>query len=214
MNLEGTKHEKAVLVIVAYIIGLCSGFIGFGLSPNQTSHEKTNAIMPMANNEIIHEGYVPPTTHPPQFEETPVVEEPSETEVSSSTDETVSYKDGKLYANAGGEMFLLSLRNDIMPVNNVEGFATQGIHKDIPAYNVSASGRYVYFCEQQTETLECTNMIFDTETKLIQFVAFAGEKVVTSDANAKSAYWTGDILTVGKYQSTATAEPWKMSLTE
>lgn len=30
--LEGTKHEKAVLVVLAYIIGLTSGFIGFGIS--------------------------------------------------------------------------------------------------------------------------------------------------------------------------------------
>ncbi|MFN3692804.1 MAG: hypothetical protein ACK4SL_01735 [Candidatus Paceibacteria bacterium] len=198
MNLEGTKHEKAVLVVLAYIIGLTSGFIGFGIS-NHFSLETSEVVVAP---DFVPEGYIPPTGNPP------------EDVVPTTTEEVARYEDGKLYAYVHGDRFVLSLSNEIMPVENVEGFATQGIHKKIPTYSASADHRFVHFCEQQTEVEECTHYIFDVEENVIQPVSFNGKKFITNISDALTAAWNGDAITIGQYSSAAVATPWKLQVLE
>jgi hypothetical protein len=194
MNLEGTKHEKAVLVVLAYIIGLTSGFIGFGVTQKYQSAPAAAEVV-----AFIPEGYVPPDTPPPSDE---TMAEPG--------NDVARYEDGKLYAYVHGDRYVLSLSNDIMPVANVEGFATQGIHKKIPTYSTSPDGLYVHFCEQLTDADECTHYIFDTEENLIQPVSFDGKKFITSISEALTAAWNGDTITIGQYSSAAAITPWKL----
>ncbi len=195
MNLEGTKHEKAVLVVLAYIIGLTSGFIGFGVTQSLTTNTMEVAVAP----EFIPEGYTGPDTPPPSDELAP-----------ATTEEIARYEDGKLYAYVHGDRFVLSLSNDIMPVENVEGFATQGIHEKIPTYSVSDDGRFVHFCEQHTEADECTHFIFDAEANVIQPVSYEGKNFITSISDALTAAWNGDTITIGTYSSAAAITPWKL----
>jgi hypothetical protein len=199
MNLEGTKHEKAVLVVLAYIIGLTSGFIGFGVTQSLTTNTMEVAVAP----EFIPEGYTGPDTPPPSDEMTATAEE-----------EVARYEDGKLYAYVHGDRFVLSLSNDIMPVENVEGFATQGIHEKIPTYSVSEDGRFVHFCEQHTEADECTHFIFDADENVIQPVSYEGKNFITSISEALTAAWNGDTITIGTYSSAAAITPWKLQTLE
>lgn len=199
MNLEGTKHEKAVLVVLAYIIGLTSGFIGFGI----TQGLATQTIEVTATPEFIPDGYTSPDTPPP-----------SEEAAAPASEEVARYEDGKLYAYVHGDRFVLSLSSEVMPVENVEGFATQGIHKKIPTYSTSADGRFVHFCEQQTDADECTHFIFDADENVIQPVSFDGKKFITSISDALTAAWQGDTITIGLYSSAAVATPWKLQSLE
>lgn len=199
MNLEGTKHEKAVLVVLAYIIGLTSGFIGFGISNHLTTETMEVAVAP----EFTPEGYTGPDTPPPSDETMTTPEE-----------EVARYEDGKLYAYVHGDRYVLSLSNEVMPVENVEGFATQGIHKNIPNYSASPDGQFVYFCEQQTDADECINFIFDTNENVIQPVQFGGKKFITSISDALTAAWNGDTITIGQYSSAAAATPWMLKSLE
>ncbi len=203
MNLEGTKHEKAVLVIVAYIIGFTSGFIAFGVA-NLSSNNQVAEIPPVTTG--WPEGYMPPTEMPPM--------ETMEMEAMPLPDEAAYYQDGKLYATVGAERFVLSLHSEIMPTENVEGFSTQGIHENLPKYAASADGRYVYFCEQQTTDPECTSFIFDVAKSVIQPVSIDGERLITPNEVAEDARWEGDRIVIGSYTSDAMDTPWKVALAQ
>jgi hypothetical protein len=167
MDLEGTKHEKAVLVVISFIIGFTCGLITFGINDaRQPTLVYDDVYVPMdetptAAPPLDFEGYEAPTGNPPSDEmDTDAGDMPT-------SDEPVSYENGRLYAKVGEERFVLSLRSDVMEVDNVEGFATQGLHQDLPAYSASPSGEYIYFCEQQTADPECTNFVFDTKAGMV-----------------------------------------------
>jgi hypothetical protein len=212
MDLEGTRHEKAVLVVVSFIIGFTCGLIAFGLgnrgtedylvsdAPLMVAVPAIPAEMDAVPSEIT--GYEPPTENPPAYEDS--------TDSSQDQEETqpVSYEEGKLYANVGDERFLLSLRTDIMGDSNVEGFSTQGLHEALPAYSAAPSGQFVHFCEQQTAEPVCTHFVFAADTNTIYFVSQDGAKVITPVDEAMNVYWQGDTLTIGTMQSASVATPW------
>lgn len=217
MNIEGTKHEKAVLVVVAYIIGLTTGLIGFGIGQRYAASDAAVAtVAPAAPvpGEVL-EGYVPPTEQPPS--DAPA----SDTTTDSTTDEvvvppgeTAFYDEGRLFAVVGDERYVLSLHTDIAPKDNVQGFSTQGIHTNLPAYSASPDGSYVYFCEQQTTDNSCTNFIFDTAAGLIHFVTKDDEHLVTTTEEAKAATWTDGRLMVASVASVGVDTPWKVTVAE
>lgn len=221
--MEGTKHEKAVLVVLAYIIGFTSGLIAFGLSQKSLTPAPVVDVAtvdmeaPMTAPDVI-EGYVPPTGNPPGYDSAEAdmttdapVEVSTEADVVFSDGEVATYQDGKLYANVSGERYVLSLRNDVMPNTNVEGFSTQGIHVALPKYLASPDGRFVYFCEQQTEAEECTHFVFDIAGNMIQFVNNGGEKLVTPSTVAENASWTNSGLVIGAFSSLSTETPWQVA---
>ncbi len=210
MNIEGTKHEKAVLVVMAYIIGFTSGFIAFGISGGMSAKEyKMDSNMPTMEFPPMGE-YTPPTENPPMDTTIPADAD----DITMPAGEVVSYEDGKLYAMVGDERFVLSISNSIMPRENVEGFSTQGIHENLPAYVASADSNYVYFCEQQGSTPECTHFVFDVTSNIIQFVSVDGEKLVTDNSVATEATWGTTGLTVAGYTSIDPTMPWKLAPTE
>ncbi len=198
MNLEGTKHEKAVIIIVAYIIGFTSCFIAFGITGVMKPVTVPDMMMPVA---VTPEGYEGPKENPPENMEDAVV---------ASAASTASYEDGKLYATVKGERYVLSLHTDVMKTENVEGFATQGIHANLPTYSTSPDGRFVHFCEQQTDEDACSHFLFDADRNVIQPMSVDGERLITSAAVAVSSAWNGDMLAIGTYTSASSEAPWKM----
>ncbi len=204
MNLEGTKHEKAVLITIAYIIGFTSGFIAFGL----TASSPTLVSETPLSEPFIPEGYVPPTEMPPTDKNEAAASE-------SAPNEGVAYEDGRLYATVKGERFVLSISNSVMPNENVEGFSTQGIHEKLPTYSTSPDGRYVHFCEQQTTDDVCNHFIFDSVENVIQPVSQDGERFTTTSAEAVLSTWEGTTLVVGSHRSQTAETPWRLvSVTE
>lgn len=199
MNLEGTKHEKAVLIIVAYIIGFTSGFIAFGLSALYQSNANLAALPTDFTPQATP--YTPPTSNPPADSESDDVA-------------VASYSDGKLYATIGAEKFVLSISDEVMPNDNVEGFSTQGIHIGLPAFSTSSDGRFIHFCEQKTAEDSCMHFVFDATSNLIQFVAVDGTKLSTSLEEAEAVEWNGNILSIGNYRSIDGNSPWEVANTE
>ncbi|MFM2423796.1 MAG: hypothetical protein RLZZ70_183 [Candidatus Parcubacteria bacterium] len=208
MNLEGTKHEKAVLVVITYIIGFTSGFIAFGVGNSFADKQHSmDAYVPVTQLPPADE-YTPPTSNPPAMDDEPMIDA-----ATTTTTDIVSYVDGKLYAQVGEEQFVLSISNSVMTGDNVEGFSTQGIHEELPAYAASADNAFIYFCEQQSSDESCTHFVFDTKANVIQFVNVDGEKLVTPNDVAKSAAWSPAGLQIGEYTSATADTPWLMTNT-
>ncbi|MFN3188600.1 MAG: hypothetical protein ACK42D_03625 [Candidatus Paceibacteria bacterium] len=201
--LEGTKHEKAVLVVLAYIIGLTSGFIGFGINNYyQDGVRQATSVMEVSGDEGApvlgtsdQAGYLPPEENPPQ---------------DISYTETVVYEDGQLTAITDVGHMVLSVHVDKLGDTIPEPLSIQGHHIETPIYLASPEGKYVYFCEQHLGADSCTNLLFDSEEISIQYLQVENQKFVTPVSQAASAYWASDGLHIGEFISESLSTPWRL----
>ena len=201
--LEGTKHEKAVLVVLAYIIGLTSGFIGFGVNNYYQDNLKSDKLetkqqapqsAPVLGTSD-QAGYVPPTEHPPEEE---------------GFSESVVYIDGQLTALTDEGHMVLSVHIDKLGEVIPEPLEIQGHHTQPPIYLASPEGKYVYFCEQHLGEDSCTNLLFDAEAVSIQYLQVEDKKFVTPVSQAATAYWAVDGLHIGEFISESISSPWRL----
>lgn len=200
INIEGTKHEKVVLIILAYIIGFTSGLIAFGMAASDyevpyDDSVSTNVFTdPSAEDFSALARIVPPTI---------------QTMNTGST--SVTYEDGRLYATVNTEKILLSISRGVAGDQPQNDFTEQGIHVAVPTYSISADGRFIYFCEQQSDEPTCASFVYDTLRSIIHFVSAADQKLQTTNDIALTASWTLDnTLQVGDYSSLATDTPWNV----
>ena len=200
LNIEGTKHEKAVLVILSYVAGFTAGFIIFGLSQNISLQSES------AYPEVVSADTLTETT--PTSEVEMAGEELTETVDDS---QQVLYKDGRLMANANGASVLLSAQLNTVDAETAKVFANQGVHEVIPNYQASPDGNYIYYCEQHTTTDACTNFVYSVTDQIIQYVTLDGVKLTSSAASAQTATWNGELLSIDNAQSLSADAPWKLT---
>lgn len=194
LNIEGTKHEKAVLVLLAYVSGFTAGFIIFGMSALSANRPVESIV-----NEV------------------PVSTEVSMNEVDTVASETVPlteevlYKDGRLTANVNGASVLLSAQLATVDAETAKTFANQGVHQAIPKYQASENADFVYYCEQHSEVDSCTNFIYDVTNQIIQYVTVDGKKLISTAETAQTAMWSNGLLTIGGATSIEATIPWKLA---
>jgi hypothetical protein len=201
LNIEGTKHEKAVLVILSYVSGFTAGFIVFGIAQFSSLQSTT-----MMSDPVMLE-----------TESEPVAMEVENYDLNDSvsqenTDQSrqVLYTDGRLMANVNGASVLLSAQLDTVDAATAATFADQGVHEAIPNFATSEDGAFIYYCEQHSTQDLCTNFIYNVDTGMIQYVTIDGQKAITSSATAKSAYFEGNTLHLATAMSASPATPWKL----
>ncbi len=205
--MEGTKHEKAVLVILSYIVGFTAGFITFGLT------------MGASSDSFNHTDSVPAVEAPLDtqeeaaaydYEQVNQAEEVSALDSDISPAENVFYKDGRLMSNSNGASVLLSAQLATVDTETAKVFAKQGVHELIPNYIASDTGEFIYYCEQHTTTDSCTNFVYSVNDQLIQYVTVDGVKLISTAAVAMTAKWDHRGLTIGKATSANVDSPWKL----
>ena len=198
LNIEGTKHEKAVLVILSYVSGFTARFIIFGLSSLQSARSVESVIYEVpAHNEV-------------SVNTINQVEAPIEPETPVPTEE-VMYKDGRLMANVNGATVLLSAQLATVDAETAKTFANQGVHQAIPKYQASDDANFVYYCEQHSDEDSCINFIYDVENQIIQYVTIDGKKLVSTAQTAQTATWSNGKLTIGNATTIDSATPWKLA---
>ena len=205
LDIEGTKHEKVVIIVLAYVMGFTAGFICFGISTNRSAVGGTDS--PAAVQAL----FAPEQISADTLISTP---EPTETTAEIATNPeaahgpaTVTYTDGKLQAQVGDNSYLLSMRTSGLDSAAQSAFKNQGAHQDIPAYTVSPNGKFIHFCEQQSADDSCMNFIFDVEKNVINYVSIDGKKVTTTGSIAKAATWSENGLTLDNKTSADAAAP-------
>jgi hypothetical protein len=199
LNIEGTKHEKAVLVILSYVAGFTAGFIVFGVTQSPALQSAT--VYP------VEEVAVSPEMLP---EATPT-EEMMEAPEAPDMTEQVMYKDGRLMANVNGASVLLSAQIKTVDEETAKAFANQGVHEVIPQYLASDDGNFIYYCEQHAGEDTCINFVYNVTDQVIQYVTVDGVKHRSTPAEAEQAMWQGSTLTVGTASSMSPDAPWKLT---
>ena len=209
MNMEGTKHEKAVILFLAYVVGFTSGFIAFGT--------KQSAPEVVSVTEVVQE--ISLEESPDVVEEvitddvlTEAVESPNEYSNPLHPEGTHAYyQNGRLLVSVNGQVTLLSMEKNRMAANVTDLFSKQGSHIAIPHTAVSTDNKYVYFCEQQSDADSCVSFVYAIEAQTIYSVMDNGQKVVMSGSDAKKVTWDGNKLSVGTSLSTSPEAPWKVA---
>lgn len=207
LDIEGTKHEKVVIIVLAYVMGFTAGFICFGVGGPKFIHRAETGVptqaATMTTNEVAPTGEAMQTPEPVPAEEIAVAS-PTNT---TSNETAATYTDGKLQIAIGTNTFLLSMKvNDLDNVDTSE-FKNQGSHVAIPAYLVSPDNKYVYFCEQKTTEDICNSFIFDVSANAITYVSVDGKKLTTTAATAKAATWTTAGLSIDGKTSIEAGNP-------
>jgi hypothetical protein len=193
--LEGTKNEKAVIALIAYIIGLTTGFIAFSMT--EKSVEKVIFYPTVATSQsTVDTVAVPVTADPTQNSSTP----------------TVEYKDGYLMVFSGEQQLVLSAHTDTLTDGVPDILLKQGHHTIEPVFSVSEDGRFVHFCEQHIDTTGCVHFVYDSQEVAIRYAEVEREKLITPLTMAASAYWAADGLHIGSYRSETAVTPWKLTV--
>lgn len=194
--MEGTRHERAALVGVAYFLGFLTTFIGFGQSATSTE------ALPL---ETV-------TSQPAAVVAAVAVESAPADEVATEAEPgVVSYENGILEVSALGGTRTLSVNSEVSGLEASADFAEQGIHVGQIAYSASPTGEYVFFCEQKAaEAQTCSPFVYDVLTDKIYRVTKDGDKVDLINSAAKSVTWNNGSLTIGSASSKEAAKPWML----
>ena len=207
LDIEGTKHEKVVIIVLAYVMGFTAGFICFGVGGPKFIHPTDTMVPAVATTMTPTE--VPPTEEAMQTQEPVANEEIAVVSpVNATSNETAaSYSDGKLQVAVGTNTFLLSMKVDDLGTVDTSDFKNQGSHVAIPAYLVSPDNKFVYFCEQKTAEDTCNSFIFNVQANAIEYVSVDGKKLTTNAATAKAATWTTAGLSIDGKTSVEAGNP-------
>lgn len=197
MNLEGTAHEKALLVLFAYIIGFVSAFITFNY-----------AVPPISNFEL------------------PVAKVTSDTSMANVVSAPMASTDSEsavraVYENNGLYVYGLQSEPVLLSKNISSADLTydqlptpadrQGFHSEVPAFEYFAEYGYIFFCEVYDDPNVCTPYLYDTERGVLRAVSSEEGSVVVSIEEARAVSMNGALgLRVGEYSSETLSRPWEV----
>lgn len=192
--MEGTRHEKAVIVAASYIIGFTTAFILFG------SIQKNNSEEIFISSADVNPAAVV-TAVAQEIEPVPV----AEAEVALG----VTYKDGLLEMTLSDGSHLLSFNPETSDITADISELNQGFHYGDIKYRVSESGDQVFFCEQHSKDVDsCLGFIYDANSDRIHQITKDGVPVNISPKTAAEVIWTAVGLKVGTHYSEDVAKPW------
>lgn len=191
--MEGSRHERAALVIISYFIGALTVFIW--AASQQLEKPSLGQQSAAVATAVLNE-------------ESAAV--PEETITVEPTKPFVQYVDGVLEVNHQNGIRVLSFSGDIGDGAD-PSFADQGRHVGELPYVVSPAEDFVFFCEVKSlEDDTCKPFIYDTLADTIYPVRKDGERVEIFTAAAKEASWTATGFTLGGVTAKTTLKPWQL----
>lgn len=203
---EGSRNEKAGIVIASYVIGFVTAFILF-TSVNNISPIETYITLPETNSASVVGATNAPVA---DTLEVPVVTEmAAEEAVPVMDDSFVTYSKGLLEAHRADGVRLLSFNPKSGSINVDLSTLEQGYHYDEVAFAVSAEEDYVFFCEKHAVDSEtCSGYVYDVKADKIAQVSKNGSAVPITLKSASETIWTALGLKIGTHYSENLTTPW------
>ena len=191
--MEGSRHEKAALVSIAYGIGMLTAFIWFGQNPVSVGVP----IFTYTNQAAsVIESVVPE-------------EEELASTLESQVETLVAYENGVLSVNNLGDEVILSFNPDVTGYEADSEFMKQGAHYGKLVYLVSPSQEYVFFCEQKAvDAAVCSPFVYDVLGDTIHTVKQNNQLVELLISAADLVSWSDTGLTIGESVSSSASTPW------
>ncbi len=146
--MEGTRNEKVLLIVSAYVIGFITAYIAYGLA--YTPH-----------NDFVLSAAVQATTIA-EVEPTPQV-------VGAVSDETsFAVTPDALTVTVNGETRLISINASQLTEEQILEVGTPGIHTAVSEVELSPDGNELYFCEQAPRETTCTEYVYSIPDGTVQ----------------------------------------------
>jgi hypothetical protein len=188
--MEGTRHEKAGLVVASYAIGFVTAFILYSNITNKS--EDVILSIPDTSSAAAVIAAAAPTSAP---------------EAASGV--VLSYVDGVLQATIGESVHTLSFNPEISDLKSDVTELTQGYHYGEMAYGLSLDNKFAFFCERHDgAAASCAGYVYDIAADRIYPVVKNGEVVTISEKSAVEAVWTNIGLAIGSSYSANASAPW------
>ncbi len=188
--MEGTRNEKIIIVISAYIIGFTTSFIAFGLeTPNQTE-------VPQSQEQHVHA----------QVEKF---------DASLETISSIETNDDGLFIVTDGYSRLLSAKRGSLGASLIASVPTPGFHTKIIAASLSKDLKFVYFCEQQIpDTQKCSPYVYsllDDSSHVVKLNGAVFEQAI----EGHTAVWTdNNLLVLNENLTSNPQKPWEFLAVE
>lgn len=149
--MEGTRHERVVTVLSAYIIGFTTAFIAFGVTQIE---------------EAVNFVYVPvPSQTAAVIDALPADDQPA-----ALSNQPVYLTEAGLVYNDNGSETLISAFGESGDID--------GVHQSIFEFSLSPDGQFLYFCEVPAAAVEaCKPFVYDTNEGAVYPVTEGGERI-------------------------------------
>jgi hypothetical protein len=189
--MEGTRNEKIVIVLSAYIIGFSTAFIAFGVN-SQYQQVQTQSEFQRAYVQVV-----------------------AQEDKTQSIARIEKDGEGLFIVTEAGYKRLLSAKQSDQGASLIASIATPGFHAETISESLSFDNAYIYFCEQQTpDAKNCMPYVYSLEDDALHPVKVNGE-VYNPSVAVHTAQWTeGGSLIIDGMESGNSNRPWEFTKVE
>ena len=196
--MEGSRHEKAALISVAYLIGAVTVFIGVYSTTGVDMESRTSLII--ADTAAMPATVVSATDSPkPAMTETVAVDE---------IIGNVSYVDGILAIQTMSGPKILSFNPTKSGLEVSADFARQGAHLGSLPFVIAPGERFVFFCEQKDVPESCSPFIYDSLAEIVYGVKADSNELTLSLEEARQTTWDISGLSMPRFMVVNPEKPW------
>ncbi len=186
---DGSRNERAGLVVMSYVAGFTAAFIAFGISYQHWN----NVNISTTYKNISQTASLLPT----DSQINPV-----------SSEEVSGYKIDKTglhYVTEAKDSTLLSLFAPNFTDTDNDVAVVQGIHDEIRVVGMSQSKRFLHFCEYRANWNECRPFMYDTRENVLRSITTTSPN---RSINSEALKWDNNLLFDGQLRSVNDSQPW------
>ena len=187
MNMEGTRHEKIVLIIASYVIGFVTAFIAFGI--DFFNYQNTTVQNPYVKNLSV-------------------AVQQKNTHLQAAT---IGFSETGFVVKTKNDVQLLSVDKKKVDPEVLSTLDSNAYYAEIVAAEMSPDGRFVFYCQKVTEDSQtCNPFIYVLDAKVLHPVKLNDENYLSSVATHTSSWLPDNNLIVDGHSSVNADIPWHL----
>lgn len=188
--MEGTRHEKIFIVLLAYTIGFTTAFIGFGLSSmnHKSQQDEFSALESVSTYKQPGHNYK---------------------QLHAKID-SIGFDDSGLYASVRGYKRILSAKQSTLVTSVAQSLPTPGFYTEIYNPLLSPDGWFAFFCEQTSVADKtCTPYVYSLYDDTVYGVSINGQTQHIDIQDSNLLWSSENELVINGWYSVDGETPWK-----